>query len=111
MHTPSGRHQLAIEPAPETSEAIKQTADEECHLLNLPVELRKMILEYVGGPIPTFHFALEGLRANHSTADLKRGKEERMSYLQAVSAPCHASVVSLHVPSRYVADRTLQRDS
>jgi hypothetical protein len=73
-HTPSGRPQLAIEPAPETSGAIGQMAGEGCHLLNLPVELQKMILEYVGTPITSLHLALEELTIPQliSNCDKKR---------------------------------------
>jgi hypothetical protein len=33
-------------------------ADEECHLLNLPVELQKTILEYVRISVPSFYVEL-----------------------------------------------------
>lgn len=56
--TPSDRPRQAIEPAPEAPGAVGQMADEECHLLNLPVELQKTILEYVRISVPSFYVEL-----------------------------------------------------
>ena len=44
---PAGDFQLAIRSAPEPSAAMDQTVRPESRLLDLPVELQEMILEYV----------------------------------------------------------------
>jgi hypothetical protein len=53
--TPSDRPQLSVELAPETSGIAHQTADEEAHLLGLPVELQKEILEYIRSSVLGFN--------------------------------------------------------
>jgi hypothetical protein len=56
--TPNDRLRLALGPATENPGAVKQMTDEECHLLNLPVELQKTILEYVRTSVPSFNWEL-----------------------------------------------------
>jgi hypothetical protein len=47
MTAPAGDLQLAIRSAPAPSAAIDQTVRSEFRLLNLPVELQDIVLEYV----------------------------------------------------------------
>jgi hypothetical protein len=96
--TPNDHLQLALGPATENPGAVKQMTDEECHLLNLPVELQKTILEYVRTSVPSFNLGI--VSANHSTAHHKRRQEERVSHLQADAAPCHASDIPAYRTQR-----------
>jgi hypothetical protein len=53
VHTPSNTLQLAIAPHTVNSGAFNQMAAEGSHLLALPVELQKTILEYVRTSVPS----------------------------------------------------------
>lgn len=55
IQTPNNLLQLALKPATGTSGVANQMDDEECHLLSLPVELQKTILEYVRTSVLTFY--------------------------------------------------------
>ena len=56
MRTPSDTLQLETEPDKANSGSTNQMATEEFHLLGLPVELQKTILEYVRTAVPSFNW-------------------------------------------------------
>jgi hypothetical protein len=71
----AGDFQLAIRSVPEAPAATNQTVRPEFRLLDLPVELQEMILEYVRVLLPAFFFmaALYTRQiANHSTAGVEQ---------------------------------------
>jgi hypothetical protein len=67
--TPNDHLQMALEPATGNPGTLNQMADEECHLLNLPVELQKTIFEYVRTSALSFNSGMCQLTALQLTTN------------------------------------------
>jgi hypothetical protein len=101
MTAPAGEFQLAIRSAPETSAAINdnQSGRSVFRLMDLPVELQDLVLEYVRVLLLASFLKCVlcmCLIADNSTADLEQRYQGRLPCLQTLPNVFHASLVPPH---------------